>query len=63
MLRITAPTASHSGLFILEGRLTGVWARELLRVARTANQGYGNIFDLQEVFFVDSEGEEAVSEF
>jgi hypothetical protein len=57
MLRITLPTASHSGAFILEGRLTGLWAKELLRVARAANQGYGNIFDLQEVFFVDSEGE------
>lgn len=29
-------------------------------MARAANQGYGNIFDLQEVFFVDSEGEEAL---
>lgn len=60
MLRITLPTASHSGLFILEGRLTGLWAKELLRVARAANQGYGNTFDLQEVFFVDSEGEETL---
>jgi hypothetical protein len=60
MLRITLPTASHSGLFILEGRLTGLWAKALLRVARGTNQGYGNIFDLQEVFYVDSEGEEAL---
>ena len=60
MLRITLPTASDSGLFILEGRLTGLWARELLRVARGANQGYGNTFDLQEVFYVDSEGEKAL---
>jgi|SRR5215469_17919255 len=60
MLRITLPKASHSGLFILEGRLTGLWAKELLRVARGANQGYGNTFDLQEVFFVDSEGEAAL---
>ena len=47
-------------LFILEGRLTGLWAKELLRVARGTNQGYGNIFDLQEVFFVDSAGEKAL---
>lgn len=60
MLRITLPTASHSGLFILEGRLTGLWAKELLRVARAANQGYGNTFDLQEVLYVDAHGEEAL---
>jgi hypothetical protein len=60
MLRITLPTASHSGLFILEGRLTGLWAKELLRVARAANQSSGNIFDLREVFYVDSEGEETL---
>lgn len=60
MLRITLPTASQSGSFILEGRLTGLWAKELLRVARTANQGHSNVFDLQEVFFVDSEGEQAL---
>ena len=60
MLRITLPTASHSGLFILEGRLTGLWVNEFLRVARGTNQGLGNIFDLQEVFYVDSEGEEAL---
>ena len=60
MLRITLPTASQSGLFILEGRLTGLWVKELLRVARATNQGCGNIFDLQEVFYVDSEGEDAL---
>ena len=60
MLRITLPTASHSGLFILEGRLTGLWAKELLRVARAKDPGYDNIFDLQEVFFVDSKGEEVL---
>ena len=60
MLRITLPSASHSALFILEGRLTGLWVKEFLRVARGANQGYGNIFDLRDVFYVDSEGEEAL---
>jgi hypothetical protein len=60
MLRITLPSANHSGLFILEGRLTGLWAKELLRVARGTNQGNGNIFDLQEVFFVDSTGEKTL---
>jgi hypothetical protein len=47
-------------LFVLEGRLTGLWAKEFLRVARTANQGHGDVFDLQQVFFVDSEGEAAL---
>jgi len=60
MLRITLPTENQSGLFILEGRLTGLWAKELLRVARAIDQGCRNIFDLQEVFFVDSEGEAAL---
>ena len=60
MLRITLPSANSSEAFILEGRLTGLWARELLRVARGANQGNGNIFDLQEVFYVDSAGEDAL---
>ena len=59
-MRITLPTANHSGLYILEGRLTGLWAKELLRVARAADQGYGHTFDLQEVFYVDCEGEEAL---
>jgi len=60
MLRITLPPANSTEAFILEGRLTGLWAQELLRVARGANQGYGNIFNLQEVFYVDSVGEDAL---
>ena len=60
MLRITLPPANSSEAFILEGRLTGLWAQELLRVARGASQGNGDIFDLQEVFFVDSAGEDAL---
>ena len=60
MLRITLPTASGSGVFVLEGRLTGLWARELLRVARAGNRGHGNTFNLQQVFHVDAAGEEAL---
>lgn len=59
MLRITLP-ANSSGIVVLEGRLTGLWAHELLRVARDAYQGPGIILDLQEVFYVDSSGEEAL---
>src|SRR5271165_6699686 len=60
MLRITSPTASGSGVFVLAGRLTGLWARELLRVAKGENRGHGNTFDLQEVFHVDAAGEAAL---
>jgi hypothetical protein len=60
MLRITLPTPSGSGVFVLEGKLAGLWAQELLRVAKCANRGHGNIFDLHEVFYVDSAGEEAL---
>lgn len=60
MLRITPSSESHSGVFILAGKLTGLWARELLRVARGTNQGRGNVFDLQRVSFVDSKGKEVL---
>ena len=60
MLRITLPSADRSGIFVLEGRLAGLWAHELLRVARESAQDLGDIFDLREVFYVDSSGEEAL---
>jgi hypothetical protein len=60
MLRITLPSSSDAGLFILQGRLTGLWAKELVRVARTINKGHGHTFDLQKVIFVDACGEEAL---
>lgn len=60
MLRITLPSSDGPGIVVLEGRLAGLWAHELLRVAREANQGPGTIFDLQEVFYVDSCGEEVL---
>ena len=60
MLRITLPTANGSENFILEGRLAGLWAQELLRVVRETNLRHRCIFDLQEVFYVDSNGEQAL---
>ena len=60
MLRITLPSAGCPAIVVLEGRLAGLWAQELLRVVREANQGPGTIFDLQEVFYVDSSGEDAL---
>ena len=55
MLRITLPSLEKPKVVTLEGRLTGLWAQELLRVAREASAG--TVFDLQEVFYVDSAGE------
>jgi hypothetical protein len=54
------PTASGSGVFVLEDKLAGVGTQELLRVVIAENRGHGNIFDLQEVIYVDSGGEEAM---
>ena len=59
MLRITFQTANRSGSFGLEGRLTGLWAKELLRVAREISQNYASIFDLQVVSYIDSAGGQA----
>jgi hypothetical protein len=60
MLRITLPTAKNPGVYVLEGRLTGLWARELIRVVRAANDNNVGIFDLREVFYVYSAGEETL---
>ena len=60
MLRITLPTAKNRGVYVLEGRLIGLWARELIRVVRAANNDDAGIFDLQDVLYVDSAGEEAL---
>jgi hypothetical protein len=60
MLRITLPTAKNPGVYVLEGRLTGLWARELIRLVRAANNDDAGVFDLQEVFYVNSVGEETL---
>lgn len=60
MLRIALPTAARPGVFVLEGKLTGLWAKELVRVARQTKEVCGGIFDLQEVSPVDSGGEQAL---
>lgn len=59
-MRITLPTGSKPGRFILEGRLTGLWAQELLRVVRQSGVVQGSLIDLQEAFPVDTAGEEAL---
>lgn len=60
MLRITVPTTTDSGAIVLEGRLTGLWARVLLRLARREDQGPGKTFDLRDVIYVDFAGERAL---
>ena len=49
MLRVTLPTANDSGVIVLEGRLTGLWSKVLLLLARGEIQGHGKTFDLREV--------------
>jgi hypothetical protein len=60
MLRITLPEAANGEVYKLEGRLTGRWVQELLRVVRQSGAGQGTIFDLREVLYVDSSGESAL---
>jgi hypothetical protein len=60
MLRVTLPTANDSGVIVLEGRLTGLWSKVLLLLARGEIQGHGKTFDLREVLYVDSAGENAL---
>lgn len=60
MLRITLPVVGCPELYVLEGKLTGLWARELLRVARTAVHRNLTVFDLRDVYYVDSTGEETL---
>lgn len=60
MLRITLPTAKTRGVYVLEGRLIGLWAQELIRVVRAANNDEAGIFDLEDVLHVDSAGEETL---
>jgi hypothetical protein len=60
MLRIKLPPTSDSGVVVLEGRLTGMWSRALLLLARGEKHGQGSTFDLMEVIYVDSAGENAL---
>ena len=60
MFRLTLRTASNSTVFVLEGTLSGLWAKELLRAAREHDVGCGVIFDLQRLSQIDSNGEEVL---
>lgn len=60
VLRITLPTRDDPPTFVLEGRLAGDWAKELIRVTRDLGPRTTSVFDLEEVFYVDPLGEETL---
>ncbi len=60
MLRITLPIAGAPPLFILEGRLAGVWVKEFLRITHDIGPRTSAIFNLDEVSYVDPLGEETL---
>jgi hypothetical protein len=47
-------------VFVLEGRLVGLWVKELIRVTRQLGPGTTSVFDIEDVFYVDSLGEETL---
>jgi hypothetical protein len=60
VLRITLPSCKEDRLFILEGTLTGEWVKEFIRVTNQVCPGKTSIFDIENVFYVDSPGEDAL---
>lgn len=60
MLRITLPKRDGLPVFILEGRLAGLWVKELLRVTRDIGPNTNCVFDIEDVAYVDQLGEEAL---
>lgn len=60
MLRITLPTSEESPVFLLEGKLAGLWVQEFIRVTSHLAPGSTAVFDLENVLYVDSSGEEAL---
>jgi hypothetical protein len=60
MLKITLHDSAHEFRLKLEGRLSGLWVRELEQCWQTAMSttlGRKTVLDLQEVDFVDLEGQ------
>jgi hypothetical protein len=57
VLKISLPTREGHPLYVLEGRLAGLWAKELIRVTSQLGPGTAAVFDLENVYFVDSLGE------
>jgi hypothetical protein len=60
MLRITLPSHKDHPVFVLEGKLSGLWAKELMRVTRQLDPGTNSVFDIEGVSYVDSLGEKTL---
>jgi hypothetical protein len=60
MLRITLPTNEDPPVFVLEGKLVGLWVKELIRVTRELGPRTNSVFDIEEVFYVDPLGEKTL---
>jgi hypothetical protein len=60
VLRITVQKDKDRPVFMIEGRLTGDWVGELLRVTRELLPGTNCVFDIEDVLFVDLLGERAL---
>jgi hypothetical protein len=65
MLKITLHDSSRELRFKLEGKLSGPWVRELQQcwhTAASATQGRCTVVDLEEVDFVDPDGQLLLAE-
>jgi hypothetical protein len=60
VLKISLPTREDHPLFVLEGKLAGLWAKEFIRVTSQLGPGTAAVFDLENVFYVDSLGEKTL---
>jgi hypothetical protein len=60
VLKISLPTHEDRPLYVLEGRLAGLWAKELIRVTSQLGPRTTAIFNLENVCYVDSLGENAL---
>jgi hypothetical protein len=59
-LRITLPTHEGPPMFVLEGKLAGLWVKEFILLTRHLEPGTTTVFDIEDVLYVDSLGEEAL---
>ena len=60
MLRIRVPKQKDQLMFVLEGRPTGGWIEELLRITRKILPGTKSVFDIENALFADQSGEKAL---
>jgi len=60
MLRITLPSSEDHPVFVLEGKLSGLWVKELIRVTRLLGPRTNSVFDIEGVSYVDSLGEKTL---